>query len=60
MPQLPRLTMRQRQGKLVEEPDLSDLASWPPELADSTCLLLVEYHNVFFLELGQTGLYPFY
>ena len=36
-PQLPRLTVRQRQGKLLEELDLSGLASWPPpELADST------------------------
>ena len=35
-PQSPRLTMRQRQGKLLEELDLSGLASWLPELADST------------------------
>ena len=33
--QLPRFTMRQRQGKLLEELDLSGLASWPPELVDS-------------------------
>ena len=54
-PQPPRLTMRQRQGKLLEELDLSGLASWPPELADSAQSLLVEYHDVFSLELGKLG-----
>ena len=47
--------MRQRQGKLFEELDLSGLASWHPELADSAQLLLVEYHDVFLLELGELG-----
>ena len=50
-PQLPRLTVRQRQGKL----DLSDLALWPPELVASAQLLLVEYHDVFLLEPGKMG-----
>ena len=54
-PQSPRLTMRQRQRKLLEELYLSGLASLPPELADSTQLLLVEYHDVFLLELGKLG-----
>ena len=54
-PQSPRLTVRQRQGKLLEELDLSGLASWPPELADSAWLLLVEYHDVFSLEPGKLG-----
>ena len=52
--QSPRLTMRQRQGRLLEELDLSGLASWPLELADSTQSLLMEYHDVFSLELGCT------
>ena len=51
-PQSPRLTMRWRQVKLLEELDLSGLASWSPELADSARLLLVEYH-VSSLELGK-------
>ena len=54
-PQLPRLTMRQRQGKLLEELDLSGLASWPQELADSAQSLLAEYHDVFSLELRGLG-----
>ena len=52
-PQTPRLTIRQRQGKLLEELDLSGLESWPPELADSAQSLLVEYHDVFSLEPGK-------
>ena len=43
----PKLTARQRQGKLFEELDQSGLELWPLELADSTCWLLAEYHNVF-------------
>ena len=35
-PHTPKLTVRQRQGKLFEELDLSGLESWPLELADST------------------------
>ena len=54
-PQSPRLTMRQRQWKLLEELELSVLASWPQELADSTQLLLVEYHDDFSLEPGKLG-----
>ena len=54
-PQLPRLTVRQRQGKLLEELDLSGLASWPPELADSAESLLAEYHDVFSLEPSELG-----
>ena len=53
--QLPRLIMIQRHGKLLEELDLSGLASWPPELADSAQSLLMEYHDVFLLELGKLG-----
>ena len=51
----PRLTMRQRQRRLLEELDLSGLASWSPELADSTQLLLMEYHDVSSLEPGKLG-----
>ena len=46
-PHTPKLTARQRQGKLFNELDFSGLDSWPPELADATCHLLAEYHNVF-------------
>ena len=54
-PQLPIWTVRQRQGKLLEEMDFSGLASWPPELVDSTQSLLVQYHDVFLLEPGKLG-----
>ena len=33
----PRLTVRQRHGKLFDELDLSSLDSWTPELADAAC-----------------------
>ena len=48
--QTPKLTTGQSQEKLFEKLDLSSLGSWSPELADSTQLLLAEYHNIFFLE----------
>ena len=54
-PQAPKLTIRQRQGRLFEELDLSGLESWPPELADSAQLLLAKYHDVFSLELSELG-----
>ena len=52
-PHTPKLTVRQRHGKLFEELDLSGLESWPQELADSTHQLLVKYHDVFSLEPAE-------
>ena len=54
-PYTPKLTVRQRHGKLFDELDLSGLDSWPPELADATCHLLTEYHNVFSLDPMELG-----
>ena len=54
-PQTPKLTVRQRHGKLFHELDLSGLDSWPLELADATCHLLVEYHDVFSLDPTELG-----
>ena len=51
--QAPKLTIRQRQGKLFEELDLSGLKSWPLELVDSAQSLLAEYHDVFSLESSE-------
>ena len=34
-PHTPKLMVRQRQGKLFKELDLSGLELWPPELANS-------------------------
>ena len=51
--QAPKLTIRQRQGRLFEELDLSGLESWPPELADSAQSLLAKYHDVFLLEPSE-------
>ena len=51
----PRLTVRQRHGKLFDELDLSGLDSWTPELADAACWLLAKYHNVFSLDPAELG-----
>ena len=53
--QMPKLTAKQRQEKLFEKLDLSGLESWPLKLADSAQSLLVEYHNIFSLELSKLG-----
>ena len=58
-PHTPKLTVRQRHGKLFDEMDLSGLDSWPPELADTALWLLARYHNVFFEPCG-VRLYSFY
>ena len=54
-PHTPRLTVRQRLGKLFDEVDLSSLDSWAPELADAACWLLAEYHDVFSLDPVELG-----
>ena len=54
-PQTPKLTMRQRYGKLFNELDLSGLDLWAPELADKAHQLLAEYHDVFSLDLAELG-----
>ena len=51
----PKLTVRQRNGKLFDELDLSGLDSWPPELVDTTCWLLAEYHDMFSLDPRELG-----
>ena len=45
-----KMTIEQRQEKLFQKLHLSGLGSWLPELADSACSLLVEYHDIFSLE----------
>ena len=54
-PHTPKLTVRQRHGKLFNELDLSGLDSWLPELADAACCLLTVYHDVFFLDSMELG-----
>ena len=54
-PHSPRLTIRQRHGKLFDELDLSSLDSWAHELVDAACWLLAEYHNVFSLDPAELG-----
>ena len=51
----PKLTVRQRHGKLFDELDLSSLDSWAPELADVACQLLAKYHDVFSLDPVELG-----
>ena len=53
--QMPKLTVKQRQEKLLEELDLSGLESWSPELAASAWSLLAMYHDVFSLEPSELG-----
>ena len=52
---IPRLTVRQRHGKLFDEFDLSGLDSWTPELADTAHQLLAESHDVFSLDPAGLG-----
>ena len=51
----PRLTVRQRHGKLFDELDLSGLDSWDSELADTGYKLLAKYHEVFWLDPVEFG-----
>ena len=51
----PRLTVRQRHGKLFNELDLSGLDSWAPKLADAACQLLAKYHDEFSLDPADLG-----
>ena len=51
----PKLTIRQRCGKLFDELDLSGLELWAPELADEAHWLLTEYHDVFSLDPAELG-----
>ena len=51
----PKLSVRQRHGKLFNELDLSGLDSWPPEQADATHQLLAKYHDVFSLDPAELG-----
>ena len=52
---IPKLTVRQRHGKLFDELDLSGLDSWAAKLADAACWLLSEYHDVFSLDSAELG-----
>ena len=54
-PHTPRLTIRQKHGKLFDELELSGLDSWAPELADAAHWLLAEYHDVFSLDPAELG-----
>ena len=51
----PKLTVRQRQGMIFDGLDLSELDSWPLELADAACHLFAEYHDVFLLDPMELG-----
>ena len=53
--QTPKLTVRERHGKLLDELDLSGLDSWAPELVDAGCQLLAKYHDVFSLDPMELG-----
>ena len=52
-PHTPRLTIRQRHGKLFDKLDFSGLDSWAPKLADTACWLLAKYHDMFSLDPAE-------
>ena len=52
---IPKLTVRQRHGKLFNELDLNGLNSWAPELADAARQLFAEYHDIFSLDPAELG-----
>ena len=54
-PHTPRLTVRQRHGKLFDKIDLSGLDSWAPELVDDAHQLLAKYHDMFLLDPAELG-----
>ena len=54
-PHTPKLTVRQRHGKLFDELDLSGLDSWPLGLVDAAHWLLAKYHDVFSLDPVELG-----
>ena len=51
----PRLTVRQRHGKLFDDLDLSGLDSWTLELVDTACWFLAKYHDLFLLDPAELG-----
>ena len=53
--QTPKLTIRQRHGRLFDELDLGSLDSWAPKLLDKAHQLLAKYHDVFSLDLVELG-----
>ena len=54
-PHTPKLTVRQRHGKLFDELGLSGLDSRPLGLADAAHQLLAKYHDVFSLDPAELG-----
>ena len=51
----PRLTVRQRHGKLFDELDLSSLDSWTLQLVDAAHWPLAKYHDMFSLDPAELG-----
>ena len=58
--QSPRLTVRQRQGRLLEELDLNWLGIMAPRIGRFCPITLGGIPWCLFTGTGQTGLYPFY
>ena len=54
-PHTPKLTVRQRHRKLLDELDFRGLDSWPLGLADAAHSLLAKYHTVFLLDPVELG-----
>ena len=54
-PHTPKLTVRQRHGKLFDELDFSGLDAWSPGLADAAHQLLAKYNDMFSLDPAELG-----
>ena len=54
-PQILKLMIRQRHGRLFDELDVSGLDLWALKLADKAHQLLAEYHNIFSLDPAELG-----
>ena len=60
-PHTPRLTIRQRHGKLFDELDLSGLDSWAPKLADAAhSTASGQIPQCVLIGSSGIGLYPFH
>ena len=53
--QVPKLTVKRWQEKMLDVLDLSRLESWPSELPASAQYLLAKYHDIFSLEPSELG-----
>ena len=54
-PKSPKLSVDERQDKLLHKLDLSGLSDWDPDTAAKAKELLLEYHDIFSLDSNELG-----